>query len=83
MAMVNDFSGRGIDLQRLTLDLINLCKETVIYSYSGKGNLLEKTTVAQAEDLLRNFTSDELLKCIDYLMDTTGKYSCRSCLARL
>ena len=74
MAMVNDFSGRGIDLQRLTLDLINLCKETVIYSYSGKGNLLEKTTVAQAEDLLRNFTSDELLKCIDYLMDTTGKY---------
>ena len=74
MAMVNDFSGRGIDLQRLTLDLINLCKETVIYSYSGKGNLLEKTTPAQAEDLLRNFTSDELLKCIDYLMDTTGKY---------
>ena len=74
MAMVNDFSGRGIDLQRLTLDLINLCKETVIYSYSGKGNLLEKTTVAQAEDLLRNFTSDELLKCIDNLMDTTGKY---------
>ncbi|MBE6103509.1 MAG: DNA polymerase III subunit gamma/tau, partial [Erysipelotrichaceae bacterium] len=70
MAMVNDFSGRGIDLQRLTLDLINLCKETVIYSYSGKGNLLEKTTVAQAEDLLRNFTSDELLKCIDNLMDT-------------
>ncbi len=74
MRMVNDFSGRGIDLQRLTLDLINLAKEAVIYSYSGNQNLLEKTTVEQVKQLLSEYSSKDLLKCIDYLMDTSGKY---------
>ncbi|MBQ9035922.1 MAG: DNA polymerase III subunit gamma/tau [Erysipelotrichaceae bacterium] len=74
MSMVSDFSGRGIDLQRLTLDLINLAKEAVIYSYSRNKDLLEKATVDQVRELLNEYSSGELLKCIDYLMDTSGKY---------
>ncbi|MBR0474318.1 MAG: DNA polymerase III subunit gamma/tau [Erysipelotrichaceae bacterium] len=74
MSMVSDFSGRGIDLQRLTLDLINLAKEAVIYSYSKNKDLLEKATVDQVRELLNEYSSGELLKCIDYLMDTSGKY---------
>lgn len=74
MSMVSDFSGRGIDLQRLTLDLINLAKEAVIYSYSRNKDLLEKATPEQIRELLDEFSSGELLKCIDYLMDTSSKY---------
>lgn len=74
MSMVSDFSGRGIDLQRLTLDLINLAKEAVIYSYSRNKDLLEKATVDQVRELLNEYSSGELLKCIDYLMDISGKY---------
>lgn len=71
---VNDFSARGIDLPRLTSDLINMAKEAVIYAYSNNVELLEKLTPEYAGQMRSQFTTTQLLKYIDYLMDTMAKY---------
>ncbi|MBQ6654825.1 MAG: hypothetical protein IJM79_04805, partial [Erysipelotrichaceae bacterium] len=65
---------KGIDIQRLTVDLINIAKEAVIYSYAAKDSLLEKLHPEQASLLVRSFSSSQLLKYIDYLMETSARY---------
>ena len=74
MEKAKSLSNRGIDLQRLTTDLINICKETVVYSYSQDSSLLTVLTPNQAEELGKMFTVKQLLGSIDYLMDVSVKY---------
>lgn len=75
ISMVNSLSNRGTDLQRLTLDLINMAKEAVIFDYSHNRNLLEKITDKQAQELLDQLDSGKLLRCIDCLMDVNSRYA--------
>ncbi len=75
ISMVNSLSNRGTDLRRLTVDLINMAKEAVIYSYSGNKSLLEKIDEKQARELLDELDSGKLLNCIDCLMDINAKYA--------
>ena len=74
MEKAKSLSNRGIDLQRLTTDLINICKETVVYSYSQDSGILTVLTPNQAEELGKMFTVKQLLGSIDYLMDVSVKY---------
>ncbi|MBQ1342186.1 MAG: DNA polymerase III subunit gamma/tau [Erysipelotrichaceae bacterium] len=74
MEKAKSLSNRGIDLQRLTTDLINICKETVVYSYSQDSSILTVLTPNQAEELGKIFTVKQLLGSIDYLMDVSVKY---------
>ena len=74
MEKAKDLSNRGIDLQRLTTDLINIAKETVVYSYSQDEGLLTIISEEQANKLASLFTAKELLSSIDYLMDVSIKY---------
>ena len=74
MEKAKSLSNRGIDLQRLTTDLINICKETVVYSYSQDSSILAVLTPNQAEELGKMFTVKQLLGSIDYLMDVSVKY---------
>lgn len=74
MEKAKSLSNRGIDLQRLTTDLINICKETVVYSYSQDSSILTVLTPNQAEELGKMFTVKQLLGSIDYLMDVSVKY---------
>ena len=69
-----NLANRGIDLQRLTTDLINIAKETVVYSYSQDTGLLTVINEEQANKLASMFTVKELLDSIDYLMDVSMKY---------
>ena len=70
---VNDFATRGLDLPRLMTDLVNIAKEAVIYSYSKDPELLENINESQAQTLLKDFEVNQLLKHIDYLMES-GRY---------
>jgi len=74
IASLNDIAAKGIDIPRLTMDMLNLCKEAVIYAYAHNGELLNKLTAQQAEELNEGFTTPRLLRYIDYLMDAAGKY---------
>lgn len=74
MEKARNLSNRGIDLQRLTTDLINIAKETVVYSYSHDSNLLTVINEEQANEIAGMFSVKQLLESIDYLMDVSVKY---------
>ncbi len=64
---------KNIDIRRLTNDLMELLKESVIYAYTKDVKLLMKLTVEEAK-LLNDIPSPIALKMIDDLMDTAEKY---------
>ncbi len=74
MNMINSISNRGIDLKRLTIELIDIFKEAVVYSYSKDTSLLKHLEVQQAMGLLDDFSTSEMLKFIDYLMEAQSRY---------
>ncbi len=74
IASINEIDGKGVDIARLTLDLMNLCKEAVIYSYAPNPDLLNRLSPAQAQQLLDDFSASRLLRYIDYLMEADSKY---------
>jgi len=71
---INDVAAKGVDIKRLTIDLINLAKEGVVYSYTKNNSMLEIMKEMQAKELTSMFTATELLTYIDFLMDTQSKY---------
>jgi len=67
-------SERGIDIPRLTMDLINICKESVIFDYSNNPALLTSLKDTEARKLVEDHTVTGLLGYIDSLMDVSNKY---------
>ncbi len=65
---------KGIDIKRLTTDLIDIAKETVIYLYSKNMDNLSVLNQEEVEKMASMFEADTLLVYIDYLIDTIGKY---------
>ena len=74
MNRIKTLSEKGTDIKRLTSDLIELLKETVIYSYTHDSSLLEKVTADQASELLQKCPARQLIEMMDTLMETMEKY---------
>jgi len=68
------WSEKGIDIRRLTADLIEILKESVIYGYTNDEELLVKLKKDEAELMLSNQKTKTLLDMIQILMETTEKY---------
>lgn len=64
----------GSDIKRLTTDLIEILKETVIYDYSKDESLLSVLTLEQVRSIKTNLSTKARLDAIDILMDTFEKY---------
>lgn len=64
---------KNIDIKRLTNDLMELIKESVVYSYTKEEKLLSKLSVEEAQSLSR-IQPKIGLKMIEDLMDTAEKY---------
>ncbi len=64
----------GIDVKRLTLDLADILKETIIFQLTTERNLLNKITENQAMELLETSNKDKLLAMIDILLEASEKY---------
>lgn len=72
--LIEKFDRSGTDIKRLTSDLIEVLKESVIYDYAKDDSLLSVLNVEQARILKMNMPIKKRLECIDILMDTTEKY---------
>ena len=64
---------RGIDTKRLALDLLEICKDVLIYADEGKENLLNKVTASQAQDILELVSVDQLLEDAKNLEDIISR----------
>jgi DNA polymerase III subunit gamma/tau len=73
MAEIEEITQKNIDIRRLTNDLMELLKESVIYAYTTDGGLLQKLSVEEAK-ALNAIPSPVALKMIDDLMETAEKY---------
>ena len=67
-------SESGIDIKRLTADLIEIIKETLIFSYSKDEGLLNKVNASEAKSLLKLASKKDLIVIVDILMETLEKY---------
>lgn len=71
---IEALTAKGTDLKRLTTDLINLLKETVIYDYTKDASLLNIVSVDEVRRLKVDNATENRLKMIDVLMQTFDKY---------
>lgn len=73
MSEIEQITQKNIDIRRLTNDLMELLKESVIYAYTSDAGLLQKLSVEEAKSL-NGIPSPIAIKMIDDLMETAEKY---------
>lgn len=74
MNRITEINNRGIDIKRLTIELIDIFKECVVFSYSKDGSLLKHLNVSQTMEILAETDTATLLRYIDYLMEAQSRY---------
>lgn len=74
MKQLDTFDHIGIDIKRLTTDLIDLLKESIIFEYSSDSSLLINATTNEVKLLNDIFTPKEALLIIDILLETFEKF---------
>ncbi len=74
LKMIQELNGKGIDFKRLTNDLIEILKESVIYAYTEDISLCNVLNDAQVSSFVRNKSTSVSLEMIDILMETSISY---------
>lgn len=64
----------GIDIKRLTFDLIDILKDIVIYRNTKDTSIMSVMTQKDLENIVPYISSDECFNFIDILMDASEKY---------
>ena len=71
---IQTLSEKGIDIRRLTSDLIEILKECIIYTYTQDPTLLKLLNEKEVQSLMKEKMSNVYLKMIDVLMEATVSY---------
>lgn len=74
MQAIEALDSRGIDIKRLTNDMIEILKEKVIYDYTRDVSLLNRLDQEQVVQLSSKLNTEISLQVIDILMDSYDKY---------
>lgn len=69
LEMLDKISNQGNDLERFNIELVNILKESVIYSYSKSDDLLQDLSKDEVKDILDLVNAQQLLAMIDILME--------------
>lgn len=70
----SNYNANGIDLKRLTNDLLKIYKELMIYHSANHDFNLQAINKEDADEILARINKNILLKSIDILMDSLNKY---------
>ena len=70
---INEYDDKGVDLTRLTIGLIDLLKEVIIYKNSNNKNILKVMTV-EGMDAFNNVSVNKIFKWIDVLVETLANF---------
>ena len=65
---VRELTGRGIDVSRLTNDIIEILKDSVVFDYCFQQTALSVIDGKTAKQILKMFDSEKLLRFIDCLI---------------
>lgn len=74
LTRIRQYDEKGIDISRMTDQLIDILKDATVYCYTKKTDLLRIIDGEQAAGMFSSFRPAVLLKMIDTLMDGKNKY---------
>lgn len=74
MDKIDYLINKGIDIKRLTNDLIEILKETIIYEYTKEGKLLHVLNSEEALSIIEKVSINKRFDMISLLMETYDKY---------
>ena len=71
---INILMEKGVDIKRLTMDFIDILKESVIYDYTKEVSLLHVLNIDEVQLIVNGSSTKIRLSMIDVLMETYDKY---------
>lgn len=74
MEEITRLSETGMDIKRLTMDLIDLLKESIIYDYTKDEQLLHQMKEDEVKEVITKTSTKHRYHMIETLMDTYDKY---------
>ncbi len=72
--MIENFIGKGIDVKRLTYDLMVCLKDAIVYRSTSDETILERLNAQYAKNLLKYYSTDNALKVTEILNDARSNY---------
>lgn len=74
LEILHNIKEKGIDVKRLTMDLIEILKESILYTYTKDMHLIKQLTQDEIESLSNGVDMQERFAMIDILISTYDKY---------
>ena len=71
---IESFIDKGIDIKRLTYDLMIVIKDSILFRATSDEKILEKLNKDQASQLLHNYKIDDSIKLINIFNEALGNY---------
>ena len=75
LSILEQMSQNGIDIKRLTLDLVDILKDVIIYKNTNNYDILFVLSSYDIEKIVPYISSEEAFQFIDILMDASEKYA--------
>lgn len=72
--MIEDYIGKGIDVKRLTYDLMVCLKDSIVYRATSDESILERLNAENAKSILRYYSTDNALKVSEILNEARNNY---------
>lgn len=74
LAMIETYIGRGIDVKRLTYDLMVCLKDAIVFRSTSDESILERLTADHAKSILKYYSTNNALKVSDILNEAKSNY---------
>ena len=74
LEMIENYIGKGIDVKRLTYDLMVCLKDAIVYRSTSDENILERINADNAKAILRYYSTDNALKVSEILNEARNNY---------
>ena len=72
--MIETYIGRGIDVKRLTYDLMVCLKDAIVFRATSDESILERLTAQLAKNILKYYSTDNALKVTEILNEARNNY---------
>ena len=74
LSMIETYIGKGIDVKRLTYDLMVCLKDAIVYRSTSDESILERLNSENAKAILRYYSTDNALKVTEILNQARNNY---------
>lgn len=74
LEMIENYIGKGIDVKRLTYDLMVCLKDSIVFKSTSDETILERLNAEQCKSILSFYSVDQALKMTETLNEAMNQY---------